>query len=397
MPFYKRTLSQQLPKNISYFLFGPRQTGKTTILNQRDYLLKLDFLKRSTFLKYTANPDLLFDELCALNLEEQKSNLVWLDEVQKVPAILETVHRVMNEMPQFYFALSGSSARKLRRGAANLLGGRAIDLKLFPLTHAELGDDYLLERVLAFGSLPKISVLLAESEKRSALLLLRSYVTTYLTEEIHAEALVQNLQLFQGFLEIAAQYVGLQINFNDLATQVGVSRHYIKKYFAILEDTLIGYFLKPYSGSATKQMSKRPKFYLFDNGVTRAIQGVISNDPTPAEKGHLFEQWVVGEIRRFISYSESGLKMYFWRTQKGAEVDILLCRGTEILLGIECKSSSKLVKSDFAGLNSFHKTYPKVPLIMCCPVDQPRRNENGLDIMGLKTLINKVDELVKGR
>lgn len=391
---YPRLLSKKIPQRVSFFLFGPRQTGKTTILSSQQSILTLDFLNTEVFLKYSAAPDLLYEEIEQLSKTHHGAHMIWLDEVQKVPQILETVHRVLNNFPNFYFALSGSSARKLKRGAANLLGGRAIDLKLHPLTEEEMGEDFNLENAMAFGSLPKIVQLLAFNEQTTAIALLQSYVSTYLKEEIHAEALVQNLQLFQGFIEIAVEYIGKQINFSEVASRASISQHFVKKYFTILEDTLIGYFLQPYGGSTSKQLTKQPKFYLFDNGVSRSIQRVLSKSMSPVERGVLYEQWVVGEVHRHLSYENSEIKTYFWRTRKGAEVDILVCHGSDILLAIECKSNPQITKSDFSGLAAFHKSHPKVPLVLCAPVERARTTERGVEILPPSGLIKKLKDVL---
>ena len=390
MSSYIRVLEKSLPRKFSFFLLGPRQVGKTTIIKRLKPDFSVDFLNREVFIRYSKDPDILYRELSAM---PKKSQLVSVDEVQKIPEILETVHRCMNELPHISFILSGSSARKLRRGGVNLLGGRALDYRIYPLSEEELGSDYLLENVLKYGSLPRIADLISSGEKNIAIKLLRSYVSTYLKEEIKDEALVQNLNYFHNFLEVSADYYASQINITELSAKAEISSHYVRKYFSILEDTLIGFFLKPYAGSERQRMSKQPKFYFFDNGVTRAIRGLASSEITSEEKGKLFEQWVVNEIKREIDYQQSELKMNFWRTKSGAEVDILLLRGSEIVLAIECKSNTIIERKSLSGLSAFSKTYPKVPLVLCAPVNMPQRLESGLDVLPPNRLLERIREI----
>jgi uncharacterized protein len=299
----------------------------------------------------------------------------------------------MSSFPKIQFILSGSSARKLKRGAANLLGGRALYLELHPLTTEELGADYNLNQVLRYGSLPHISTLLKNGEEKLAQQFLHSYVLTYLTEEIQAEALVRQLTHFQRFLDVASEFVGKQINLSSLATKAGISQHFVREYFAILEDTLIGFLLLPYAESERKRMSKQPKFFLFDNGVTRAMQRRGSQTPTAEELGILFEQWVILEIKRMLSYHAPELSLSFWRSSAGAEVDILITRGSEILLAIECKSSDRLTKSDFSGLRAFRASHHKVPLVVCCPGSAARTTEDGIRVADPKMVWEVVREV----
>jgi uncharacterized protein len=364
---YLRILNKYIPKNASFFLFGPRQTGKTTCLGQIPHSLKRDFLNNDHFVTYTANSELLYEEVQTI---KDQAGCVWLDEVQRVPLVLETVQRCMGSFPHIQFILSGSSARKLKRGAANLLGGRALYLELHPLTIQELGNDYQLDSVLRYGSLPHISNLLAQGDEKLAQQFLRSYVLTYLAEEIQAEAIVRQLTHFLSLL----------------ATKAGVSQHFVREYFSILEDTLIGFLLPAYAESERKKMSKQPKFYLFDNGITRAIQQRASQLPSPDERGVLFEQFVILEIKRMIAYEAPELSLAFWRSAAGAEVDILITRGSEILAAIECKVSDTLAKSDLSGLRAFRACHRLVPLFVCCPASQTRITEDAITIVNPKKL-----------
>ena len=354
---YARILGTQLPTDASCLILGPRQTGKSTLVGTLPCLITIDLLSAVTFLKYNHNPDLLFAEVSSLPAGAQ--GRVWIDEIQKVPALLDVVHRCIERFPTVHFILTGSSARKLRRGAANLLGGRAVSFSLHPLAIAELGGDFQLERVLQYGSLPRVYSLLVEQNEALAQELLRSYVTTYLNEEIKSEAIARRLDSFQSFLEVAVSQFAEEVNLSTLAAESRVSQPTVRNYYSILEDTLIGFFLPPYTRSVRKRLSKRHKFYVFDNGVTRALLGLVAVPISPIERGRLFEQWIMQEVRRVNDYFRKDLKMYFWRTHNGAEVDLLLTRGREILLAVECKSRSEMTRQDFSGLRSFSEEHPR--------------------------------------
>jgi predicted AAA+ superfamily ATPase len=277
----------------------------------------------------------------------------------------------MEQKPKLRFILCGSSARKLRHGVANLLGGRALYRTMHPLTWEELSNTFNLKWVMAYGSLPKIYSTLKQKKTREARELLRAYVITYLREEIKAGALVRNLHGFQNFLDIAAAQYAEQINFSGVSRDCQIALSTVREYYTILEDTLIGVFLYPHLKSQRKRMSHQPKFYFFDNGVTRAISGTLQDEPGLIEQGRLFEQWIIQEIIRHNEYYQKDWKLSFWRTSHGAEVDILISRGTRILYAIECKLTANPSSSDLSGLKSFHEINPKVPCFIVAPVKQP--------------------------
>lgn len=389
---YGRILENEFSFNQSAFLLGPRQCGKTTILKKLDSLLYIDLLVSEEFLKYNRKPSSLYLETQAL---PKKSGVIVIDEIQKVPQLLNEVQRCIDQFPDLSFILSGSSARKLKRGGANLLGGRAANLSLYPLSMLELEDDFDIETMISFGSLPKVWTLLSSGKKRQALMILRSYVTTYLTEEIKAEALVRNLENFQRFLEVAAHQFGREVNQSELGDQASIATSSVKNYYDILEDTLIGFYLYPYSTSVRKELTKTPKFYFFDNGVTRAIQGDLSSQATNQSKGYLFEQLMIQEIMKLNSYYQMDLKFNFWRTVGGAEVDLVISQGGRLLVGIEFKSSPFPRSRDLSGLRSFSEEYPMVPVIMCAPLDRPSMIDNQVKVLGSKDLLRFVLELAR--
>jgi len=363
---YKRTLENRLPQK-SFFLFGPRQVGKSTLLNNENADLTVDLLDPELQLSYTKNPNLLSQQV-----EELKgSATIFIDEVQRVPKILDVIHLLMEQRPKLKFILCGSSARKLRHGAANLLGGRALYRTMHPLTFEELSETFNLQRILGYGSLPHVYTTLNQKKPEEAEDLLRSYVITYLKEEVKAEALVRNLQGFQNFLDVAAAQYAEQINFSGIARDCQIALSTVREYYSILEDTLLGTLLYPYLKSQRQRMSHQPKFYFFDNGVTRAVLGTLKDPPSRIEQGRLYEQWFIQEIIRHNEYYQKDWKLFFWRTSHGAEVDLLIGRGTEILYAIECKISANLSANDLSGLRSFHESHPKVPCFIVAPVKEP--------------------------
>ncbi len=357
---FNRILEWKFPKR-SFFIFGPRQTGKSTLLKKLETKLSLDLLKPETHLLYTKAPSTLAKEVLALR---EKKGWILIDEVQRVPQLLDVIHSLMEEFPHLHFVMSGSSARKLRRGASNLLGGRALYRTLHPLTYEELDQKFDLETVLSYGSLPKIYLTLAERDPELAQDLLRSYVTTYLEEEIKSEALVRNLQGFQNFIDVAAAQFSEQVNLSEVGKQCLVPYATVREYYSILEDTLIGFFLFPYLKSFRKRMSHAPKFYFFDNGVTRAILGQTKAPPSSLEKGRLFEQWMIQEVNRINRYFQKDWKLTFWRTSHGAEVDLLLEQGNRLLVALEFKFKRSFSGQDFSGLQAFKETHPKVPVYL---------------------------------
>jgi predicted AAA+ superfamily ATPase len=365
-----RYLQNKLPE-ASFFLFGPRQVGKSTLLHSEKPHLTLDLLDPELQLSYNKSPNLLRQQLDDLAPGENQKILI--DEIQRVPKLLDIVHAIMEKRPELQFILCGSSARKLRHGASNLLGGRALYRTMHPLTLNELSDDFNLQWVLAYGSLPKIYSTLKQKKIKEAQDFLRAYAITYLREEIKAEALVRNLQGFQNFLDVAVAQYGEQINFSSVSRDCQVALSTVKEYYSILEDTLIGFFLYPYLKSQRKRMSHQPKFYFFDNGVTRALLGALQDPPNAIEQGRLFEQWILQEIIRLNDYQQKDWKLSFWRTSHGAEVDLLISRGTKLLYAIECKFTNQPSTSHLSGLRSFHERHTDVPCYIVAPVSRPAR------------------------
>jgi len=324
----------------SVFLFGPRGTGKSTWIRERVPGVKTyDLLDTGEVLRLSKEPQSLYREVAAL----PAGSWVIIDEVQKVPSLLDEVHRLI-ESKQLRFILSGSSARKLRRGGVNLLAGRAITTAMFPLVSAELSFEFDIAERLKYGTLP-MAVNGADVEGY-----LRSYAETYLDQEVRAEALTRNLGGFARFLEIAARQNGQMTNATAIARDAGISRHTVQNHFDILVDTLLGYWLPAWKmKSATKQV-QQSKFYFFDSGVARALMGRLPYPPTREELGPLLETFILHELRAYLSYSGRAYTLHFWRTYDGAEVDIL-CETTEGFRAIEIKAASRWEKRFNRGLH----------------------------------------------
>lgn len=331
----------------SFFLFGPRGTGKSTLLKKRfdsKECLWLDLLDTSVEDQFFRSPSDLYAIVKAL---PKKIKYVIIDEIQKVPQLLDEVHRLIEESDKI-FILTGSSARKLKRGGANLLAGRAFVYHLFALSCFELETEFDLEEALHFGTLPKIFSMGSEEEKSQ---FLRSYADTYLKEEISNEQVVRRLPPFRRFLEVAAQCNGKIINYSNIAKDVGVDDKTIREYFGILEDTMIGFFLEPYHNSFRKRLVEKPKFYFFDPGVVRTLSRRLSAELTPktAAYGDAFEHFIILEFIRLASYFEPDYRFSFIRTAGDVEIDLVVERPGKPLLCVEIKSSNSINENDIGS------------------------------------------------
>jgi uncharacterized protein len=362
-------------KKSSAFIFGPRMTGKTTLLREIKADRYFDLLDPELELSYRRQPKMFWEQISAIREE----GIIVVDEVQKVPELLNYIQMGIDRRKQTFF-LSGSSARKLKRGGANLLGGRALDLKLYPLTHTEIGDRFSLQNALHFGTLPKVADFVIEGMRDLALGHLRSYVTTYIKEEIQAEALTRNVGSFQRFLAIAAQSNAQIIEFANISRECSVPASTVKEYYQILEDTLLGRFLWPYDRNERKKA--RPKFYFFDCGVVRAIQNRLVDPPNPQERGFLYETWFVNELLRLNEYHGKSHDFSFWRDTNN-EIDILISKGGKIVLAIECKSGK--VDSTTESQHAARKKFPQARLIVASLSDTiARKTKENMEILPWK-------------
>lgn len=338
---YSRYL--EAPKS-SFFLLGPRGTGKSTwLIDSFPKAERIDLLRSSVFLKYQSRPESFREEVLAL----PKKSWVIVDEIQKLPGLLDEIHALIFDTQGSYsFAITGSSARKLKRENANLLAGRALSKKFFPLLCEELGSDFHLEAELSYGSLPGV---LAHREKVQRVEFLYSYVETYLKEEIQQEAVVRNLSGFHRFLKVASIANGEILNISNISRDVGVARSTVQSYFEIFQDTLLGFHLPALQLKAKIKEIAHPKFYWFDTGVLRALRGGLHDSPEKAERDHLFETFLLNELRALDSYAGKNGEFSYWRTESGNEVDCILTQGKK-RLGFEFKVSSEWDSSYNSGL-----------------------------------------------
>ncbi len=346
----------------SFFLFGPRGTGKSTLLKERfnpKECLWLDLLDSSVEDRFFRNPSDLYAIVKALPKEIK---YVIVDEIQKVPKLLDEVHRLIEETDKV-FILTGSSARKLKHGGANLLAGRAFVYHLHALSCFELKNAFDLEESLHWGTLPKAFNLKEDSEKNE---FLRSYADTYLKEEIWNEHIIRKLPPFRRFLEIAAQCNGKIINYANIARDVGVDDKTIKEYFFILEDTMIGFFLESHHNSFRKRFVEKPKFYFFDPGVVRCLSRRLSVPLTPktAAYGEAFEHFVVLEFMRLGSYFQPDYRFSFIRTAADVEIDLVIERPGKKILCIEIKSSDTINETDIRAFIKITKDIPDCEAIV---------------------------------
>lgn len=357
---YKRLL--QLPK-YSYLLLGPRQTGKSTLIDSlyQKKLWKIDLLNHEWLLRYSKNPE-QFRKDAEEKIIREKVKTIYVDEVQKVPELLNEIHWLIEHHKACQFVLTGSSARKLKRSHANLLAGRAVQRYLFPLVHEEFAEEFNLDDVLLYGSLPGVIAMPVEQKKDT----LNSYTQTYLKEEIMQEALVRNLGNFARFLEVAASQSGELLSYSNIAAECQVPQRTVMAYYEILEDTLLGFKLQPWMKSTRKRLVAHPKFYFFDLGVTNSLNQRLSAKPDPLLRGRLFEQWVILELYRWIHYAASELRIFFWRTNNQAEVDLILEKHGKLIAACEIKSKKHIRSADLSGLRSFAEENPKVPCYLIC-------------------------------
>ncbi len=359
---YMKNRLISLSHDYSFFLFGARGVGKSTLIKAgflAEHCFWIDLLLPATESRYAQNPDLLFEEVRAL--PDAITHIV-IDEVQKVPKLLDVVHSLI-ESSRKYFILTGSSARKLKAGGANLLAGRAFVKKLYPFSFIELGDQFKLDQALAMGLLPKVWDFKAPQDQCD---FLEAYAYTYLKEEVWAEHLIHKLEPFRKFLEVAAQSNGKLINYANIARDCGVDDKTIKTYFSILEDTWVGFMLEPYQHSFRKRLSQASKFYFFDLGVSRTLARThrIPLLPQTFAYGDCFEQFIIVEIYKLCQYFHPDYRLGFLRTKDDLEIDLVIQRPGQPLLMIEIKSTTQIDSSMLSNLKRVQKDLPDAEY--CC-------------------------------
>ena len=358
----------------SFFIFGPRGTGKSTWLREKFQNiphLYIDLLIPDEEERFTKNPSTLLNQIESLEAE-----WIVIDEIQKCPKLLDVVHLGI-ERHKKKFALTGSSARKLKRGSANLLAGRAFVFHFFPFTHLELKTLFNTEDVLHWGTLPKIFNLDDSADKMRYL---RSYSQTYLKEEIVAEQVVRKLDPFRHFLEIAAQQNAEILNYSNIARDVGVDTVTVQSYFQILEDTLMGFLLQPYHQSLRKRQRTNPKFYFFDTGVKRALAGQLTVELQPGSYGYgkAFEHFLITECVRLNDIFEKDYRFSYLRTKDDAEIDLIIERPDKMTLLIEIKSSKSADERDTKTLATFQKDWKGPVQSYCFSQDPTPKVINGV-------------------
>lgn len=345
----------QLSDSNSFFLFGARGTGKTTLLKDTPFLkdsLYIDLLNADQEEQYALRPTLLIEQAEALD----EGQWIIIDEVQKLPKLLDHVH-IMLTKKDIRFALTGSSSRKLKRGGSNLLAGRAFNFSLYPFTSVELGGKFDLMEALQWGTLPQVVSYQSENDKKR---FLRSYSQTYLKEEILLEQVVRNLTPFRLFLSVAAQMNTQIVNFSNIARDTGVDPKTVQNYYQILVDTNLGFFLEAYDRSVRKVQKQSPKFYLFDMGVKRSLQKTLNVPliPRTSDFGDAFESWFICECFRLNHYYESDYTFSYLRTKDDVEIDLIIERPGQSQVLLEIKSAERIDERHVKNLIRFQSDFP---------------------------------------
>ena len=370
---FKRALDISLPRDRSAFLWGPRKVGKTHWVSRRfpDEVF-IDLLKTEVFAEYASRPWLLRERF------EGVSKTIVIDEIQMVPDLLNEIHWMI-ENRGTQFVLTGSSARKLRRGHANLLGGRAWRYTMEPLCWVEV-DDFDLEDVMIRGLLPPHFL------SPDPIQDLRAYVADYLKEEIAAEAAIQNLPAFAEFLRVAAVTSGTMLNYTNVARESGVSSKVVRGYFQMLEDTLLGFRLPPWSKRVDRRLVESEKFYLFDVGVTNYLARRRPAMGTP-EFGNAFEQLILMELKAYRAYRDPELEITFWRTSSGVEVDFIL---GSMDVAIEVKAKRRISSRDLSPLRSLAKEQHVGNAIVVSLENEPRTLSDGITVLPWRVFLDQM-------
>ena len=350
----------------SVFLWGARQVGKSTLVKRLfPNAIVYDLLKSDEYYRLMRRPQLLREELLSFD----ENTLVVIDEIQKIPALLDEVHwLIVNN--GIRFILCGSSARKLKRVGTNLLGGRALSVSLFPLVSAEI-PDFDLFHAINNGMIPR-HYMSKNPQKR-----LEAYIGVYLKEEIQEEAVVRQLSSFNRFLDVAAQCDGEMINYTNIAQDCGVSAVTIKEYFNILEQTLIGYMIPAFTLTKKRRAITTRKFDYFDIGVVNHLLNRSNLQPGSIDFGHAFEHFMIQEIIAYLSYYEKKEKLSYWRTAGGYEVDAII---GDARVAIEFKSSDEVQSKHTKGLKAFEEDFPEARKIIVS-LDRNKRILNGIEVI----------------
>lgn len=380
MPYYQRYLKIDLPPKQSAFLWGARKTGKSTYLKEFfSEAVYYDLLNSEIFYKFLTSPHILREEILALDLKRTGS-LIIIDEVQKIPDLLNEIHWLI-ENTDFQFILCGSSARKLKRLGSNLLGGRAWKYHFFPLIFPEITDFDLL-RIFTHGTIP------AHYHSANIRKSLRAYIEDYLTLEIQNEGLVRNLPAFSRFLESIRFCHGELLNYSNIARDCGIDAKTVKEYFTILVDTLIGYFVYPYNKRIKRDLIlQTPKFYLFDVGVANYIKKQNIIDLKGIEAGQSLEHYVFLELTAYKILHDKDFNITFWRTKQGLEVDFIL---GDAQIAIEVKIMDHVKNDDTKGLRAFMEEHSTKANYIISLVPRARKittQMGDIDVLPLKDFL----------
>ena len=368
-------------------MFGARGTGKSTLLQELfspEKNLWIDLLSYKQETAFSRNPDRL-----SFLIAENQYKTVIIDEIQKVPKLLDIIHREMEKNKKLKFVMTGSSARKLKRGQANLLAGRAVSYKLYPFSCFELEEKFHLDEVLNFGSLPKVLNLTSKKEK---LLFLESYAQSYLKEEVLQEQLIRKIQPFRNFLEIIAQLNGQIINYSKFARETHSDHKTIQNYFSILEDTLVGFFLPAYHRSVRKQQQKAPKFYLFDPGVKKALENNLMSvlRPRTFAFGQAFEHFIILECFKLNHYFRKNYNFSYLKTKDGSEVDIIIQRSRKKDLLVEIKSTDTIRSDHIRKIKKISLSWPTRCETQVWSMDTLSQNIEGVRCFPWKQALKKL-------
>ncbi len=369
----------------SFFLLGPRQTGKSTLLRTSfPDALFLDLLDAQTFRSLAASPALIGERARAL---KGRRRIVIVDEIQKMPELLDEIHRLMELEKSLRFILTGSSARKLRTRGRNLLGGRAGLVRMHPIVFPELGT--VAPRrpwtdLLRWGGLP--SVLDSKTPKED----LQAYVGLYLQEEIRAEGLARSVPNFSRFLETAATMNGEILNYTKIGNDAQLSPRTVRDYFQILQDTLIGDLLPPFQRTRSRKAVTTEKFYFFDVGVTSALVERWVVSPRTPEYGRVLEHLVEREVRASIDYFRSDRHLFFWRSLSRMEVDFVVAEGQKPVVAIEVKASRSVSPQDLKGLRAFGEDWAKVRKIVVSLESHPRTTVDRIEILPVEQFLSQL-------
>jgi predicted AAA+ superfamily ATPase len=370
-----RALAQTLrDAKKSFLLLGPRQTGKSTLVSSLNPDLSINLAHEPTYLEFARNPRELEERLNALSSGAKTQN-IFIDEVQRLPSLLNTVQALLDGDPRRYkFFFTASSARKLRRGQANLLPGRIFTYRLGPVASREMAYRLDTTEALSHGTLPGI---LFEPDLKTKEKTLTSYAATYLKEEVQAEALTRNLEGFARFLSICTEYAGQFLDLSKMAADSHIARQTAVRYFEVLEDCLIVNRLTAFAKSARRRLVQHPRFYFFDNGV---LNGLLGNFNLSADRvGNLFEHLICNQILSSAAALDQTIKLSAYRTEHGAEVDFILDMKRETI-AIETKASRNIGARDLRGFDSFADYFGKPHRAVVLYLGAERRRIGAVEI-----------------